>query len=70
MRPSTLWCAAVIINKEHILVRLWRIAALHYVLRLTRNDDAGQARPGHNRPTPNTRVKEMGMVSPYLCPPT
>ena len=50
--------AAVVINEENILVRLWRIAALHNVGRLTRNDDSGHARHAHNLPLTGRKVNK------------
>ena len=38
----------VVINEGNILVRLWRIAALNHVVRMTRNDDSGHARHADN----------------------
>ncbi len=40
----------VVINEENILVRLWRIAALNTVVRLTRTDDSGHVRHADNLP--------------------
>ena len=51
---------AVVFNEENILVRLWRIAALNNVVRLTRNDDSRHARPRYKTPA----SKNIGMVSP------
>ncbi len=42
--------AAVVVNEENILSRLWRTAALNNVVRLTRNDDSGHARHADNPP--------------------
>ncbi len=36
----------VVTNDQNILVRLWRIAALNNVVRLTRNNDSGHAMRG------------------------
>ena len=41
---------AIVINEEKILIRLWRIAALNNVVRLTRNGDSGHARHAENLP--------------------
>lgn len=41
---------AVVINEENILVRLWRLAALDNVVRLTPNDDSGHLRHPDNPP--------------------
>ena len=49
---------AVVINEENILVRLWRIAMLHNVLRLTRNDDSSHARHAHNLPLAGRTVNK------------
>ncbi len=49
---------AVVINQENILVRLWRIAALNNVVRLTRNDYPGHARHAHNLPLAGRKVSK------------
>ncbi len=49
---------AVVLNQENILVRLWRIAALNNVVRLTRNDDSGHARHADNLPFAGRKVNK------------
>ena len=56
---------AVVINEEDILVRLWRIAALNNVVRLTRIDDSGHARHADNLPIAGRKVNKQVTVPLY-----
>ena len=49
---------AAVIIEENILIRLWRIAALNNVLRLTCNDDSGRARHADNLSLAGGNVNE------------
>ncbi len=49
---------AVVINEGNILIRLWRIAALNNVVRLTRNEYSGHARHTHNLPLAGRKVNQ------------
>ncbi len=46
----------VVINEQDILIRLWRIAALSNVVRLTQNDNSGHARRTDNQPLAARKV--------------
>ncbi|MCH7720669.1 MAG: hypothetical protein IH988_06720 [Planctomycetes bacterium] len=56
---------AVVIDEENILLRLWRIAGLNNVVRLTRNDDSAHARHAGNLPLAARKVKKWMTVA--LC---
>ncbi len=45
-----------VINEKDTLIRLWRIAALNNVVRLTRNEDSGHVRHADNRPLAGRKV--------------
>lgn len=59
--------AAVALNEEDILVRLWPIAALKNAVRLTRSDDSGHARQLDNYPSPAEKSMKRFLFPFPLC---